>query len=241
MIVPEHTSFPQPLNRETKVWRYLSLSKFLDFFLSDSLYFSRIDLLEDKHEGTYTKTTTGLNFDKVAIPSGQSLTREEYSKRLRQSMHVNCWRLDNSESEAMWKIYCQNNAGLAIQTTYEKLAESLPEGNKLHIGLITYLDYEADSFNRGNNLSPAMHKRLAFQHEKEIRIVSPTLNYMNDHNMPLPEPGIKVQTSLLEKIENIYVNPYADEWYFQTIKKLFDKLTISTSLKWSEIKSTIYY
>lgn len=241
MTIPEHTSFPQPSDINIKVWRYLSLSKFLDFYLSGSLYFSRVDLLEDKHEGTYTRITTGLDFNKVSIPSGLSLTREEYSKRVRQSMHVNCWRLDISESEAMWKIYCQNNAGLAIQTTYGKLAESLPDGKKLYIGLITYLDYETDSFNRGNNLSPAMHKRLAFEHEKEIRIVRPTLNYMNDHNMPLPEAGIKIQTSLLENIENIYVNPYADEWYFQTINNLFNKLKLSLPIKWSEIKSTIYY
>jgi len=241
MLIPEHTSFPQPENHDTRVWRYLSLSKFLDFYLSNCLYFSRVDLLDDKHEGTYTQITTGFAFDTIKLPSGLLVTREEYATRIRQSMHVNCWRLDNHESEAMWKIYCQHNSGLAIQTTYKKLAESLPHEHKLFIGLITYLDYETDSFNRGNNFNPIMHKRLAFEHEKEVRIVHSTLNYMNDHTLPLPEPGIKLQTTLFEQIEHIYVNPYADEWYFQTISQLFDRLNIEIPLKWSEIKSSIYY
>lgn len=241
MTIPDHTSFPQPEDKQMKVWRYLSLSKFLDFYLTGSLYFSRVDLLEDKCEGTYTKTTTGINFPRINISSGLELTSEEYTKRQRQAIHVNCWRLDNFESEAMWKIYCPNNAGLAIQTTYSKLADSLPDGNRLFIGQITYLDYEADLINRGNNMNAAMHKRKAFDHEKEVRVVQHTLNYMNDHNLPLPEAGVLVPTRLFERIDNIYVNPYSDEWYFDTIKKLFTKLEITIPLKWSDIRSTIHY
>jgi len=238
----EHSSFPQPVNGDTKIWRYLSLSKFLDFYLSQSLYFSRVDLLEDKCEGTYTKINTNrFPFGEVKIPSGQVYTQEEYTKRLRQANHVNCWRLDNHESEAMWKVYCPDNNGLAIQTTYNKLVSSLPDQKGLFIGLVTYLNYETETFSEWNHFNPIMHKRIAFEHEKEVRIVTSHGGYMNDHKLPLPSPGIKIQTSLLKNLENIYVNPYAEEWYFETIEKLFKHLDINTSLKWSEIKAIVRY
>jgi hypothetical protein len=242
MIVPKHTSFPQPANGGEKVWRYLSLSKLLDSLFFDTLYFTRVDLLDDKHEGTYTKINTNRLFSgNISIGSGLTLSQEEYTKRVRECLHVNCWRLDNHESEAMWKVYCPNNGGVAIQTTYNKLVQSLPENNKLYIGLITYLDYEVASIDSGNNFNPVMHKRISFEHEKEVRIVKSNFEYMNDHKLPMPTAGIKIKTNLLENTENIYVNPYADTWYFETTKELFSKLNINVPLKWSEIKSDIHY
>ena len=238
-----HPSFPQPKKNTDKVWRYLTLSKFLDFFLSKSLYFARVDYLEDTHEGTYTKLNTiDFPFVKTQLPSGGlPLTQEEYTKRLRTANHVNCWRIDNNDSEAMWKLYCPNSEGIAIQTTYEKLANSLPDEKYLFMGLINYRNYETETFNRSNHFNTVMHKRIAFEFEKEIRIVKGNIPFMNDHNLPLPEVGIKIKTSLLQNIEKIYINPYAGKWYFQTIQGLFERFNINLDLEWSEINSPIYY
>ena len=236
-----HPSFPQPDDNQLKVWRYVSLTKFLDFAFSNCLYFSRVDCLEDNHEGTYTRINFENRFKQSKLPSGLIITREDYTKRLKQSHHVNCWRIDNYESEAMWKLYCPNNEGLAIQTTYEKLTYSLPNEKHLFMGKITYLDYEKESFDLGNNFNPIMHKRIAFEHEKEIRIVKACINYMNDHTLPIPETGIKIKTNLFQNIENVFVNPFAEMWYKDLVKYLFKKLNLSIQIKWSEIKSNLYY
>ncbi|HET6225240.1 MAG TPA: hypothetical protein VFF27_03110, partial [Bacteroidia bacterium] len=105
----------------------------------------------------------------------------------------------------------------------------------------TYLNYETDTFNAWNHFNTVMHKRIAFEHEKEVRIVKGNIQYMNDHNLPMPEPGIKIKTSLLQNIEKIYINPYASKWYFETVNLLFERLNINLQIEWSEINSTIYY
>jgi Protein of unknown function (DUF2971) len=238
----EHRDFKQPEDTSVKVWRYLSLTKFLDLYFTESLFLSRVDLLDDKHEGTYTKinSTNGLRFPEVKIPSGLILTREQYTLRMRQSLFVNCWRMDNYESEAMWKLYCPSNEGVAIQTTYEKLANSLPENPKVFMGKVEYLNYETESFDTINHFNFILHKRKSFEHEKEIRIATSLPNYMNDHNIPAIEKGIRIQTNLLINIEAIYINPFAAEWFLDIVQKLFTALDIKIQLQWSEIKSNIY-
>lgn len=141
----------------------------------------------------------------------------------------------------MWKLYCPNNEGIAIQTTYHKLASSLPKEKHLFMGKITYLNYETESFDNWNYFNPVMHKRIAFKHEKEVRIVKANIDYMNNHKLATPESGIKIKTSLLQNIKTVYVNPYADKWYYDMVNKLFQRLKILIPIKWSEIKSDIYY
>lgn len=238
----QHRDFKQPEDTSIKVWRYLSLTKFLDLYFTESLFLSRIDLLNDKYEGTYTKinSTTGLRFPQVTISSGLVLSQEEYTLRMRQSLFVNCWRMDNHESEAMWRLYCPSNEGIAIQTTYEKLAKSLPENPKVFMGKVEYLDYETESFDSTNHFNFILHKRKSFEHEKEIRIATSLANYMNDHNIPIVERGIRIQTNLLINIEAIYINPFAEEWFLDIVQKLFHSLDIKIQLRLSEMKSNIY-
>ena len=35
---------------------------------------------------------------------------------------VNCWHINEHESAAMWDLYLKSNEGIAIQSTYQKLA-----------------------------------------------------------------------------------------------------------------------
>ena len=235
-----HPNFPQPQNPNAFIWKYISLSKFLNFILTKTLYLTRIDLLGDPHEGANTKKNPLSPFD--LINNGEFVEKRlERNLRMRKSMFVNCWRLDDYESEAMWKLYCPNSEGVAIKTTYQKLADSVEKTNATFIGLITYLDYEKDYFDNGNVFSVTMHKRKAFEHEKEVRIVRAETQYWTENSAPNTELGLSLPTTLFENIEAIYVNPYAPEWYFETILKLFEQLDLNIPLKWSEIKSTPFY
>ncbi|QIP55444.1 hypothetical protein [Hafnia alvei] len=42
-----------------------------------------------------------------------------------KSTKVNCWHNNTDESEAMWKLYSQQNNGIAIKTSIEKISKSI--------------------------------------------------------------------------------------------------------------------
>lgn len=237
-----HPSFKQPEDKQLKVWRYLSLEKFLNLALTKSLFFSRVDLLSDQHEGSYTKQLSSFNEDRsYKDAKGHSEFISDRRQRLRTTMFVNCWRIDNYESEAMWKVYCPDNAGLAIQTTYQKLVDSVIEDNGVYIGLVKYLDYEIGKFEDANILNPIMHKRHAFEHEKEVRIVKVNSDPWNDRYIEVTQKWMLLDWDPIQAIEKVYVNPYSDEWYFETIKTLFDRLKLGFIVEWSNIKSKPYF
>jgi hypothetical protein len=60
----------------------------------------------------------------------------------------------------MWRLYCPDNSGVAIQTTYQKLVQSINSNRFLYIGIIKYLDYERKGFPLNNAFYPVTHKRI---------------------------------------------------------------------------------
>ena len=234
-----HPCFPQ-LKENEKVWRYISMAKFINLITTRSLYFSRLDLLEDPFEGSYPLINSNLIY---------STDTEKNQKRLneniiiRKSIYINCWRYGDYESEAMWKLYCPNNDGIAIQTTYKKLVDSINH-KSVFMGAITYLNYESESFQKGNILYPPMHKRKAFEHENEVRIIKVDTRYWNEKSRVSLEPpleGLVEKWDLMKHCDALYVNPYASKWYYDTVKNLLTELKVNLELNWSKLKSSPVY
>lgn len=40
-------------------------------------------------------------------------------------MYISCWHMNEYESAAMWKLYAKSSDAIAIQTTFQKLCESI--------------------------------------------------------------------------------------------------------------------
>jgi hypothetical protein len=239
----KHECFPQPKDAEQRVWRYLSLAKLVNLLTTKTLYLSRLDLLADDHEGSYTR----IHSQTEALQIRNGSEREKWTQqkaRVRSSLYVNCWRIGNEESEAMWKLYCPNNDGIAVVTSYRRLVQSALNDSETYIGLITYLDYETDTFKSGNVLYPAMHKRKAFEHEREARIVKIQARYWGEtaeSRVGHPPTAVTVEWDLIKHCEALYVNPYAPEWYFATIEKLLEALSVDIDLQWSHLKAKPFY
>lgn len=239
----QHPCFPQPSNLKTKVWRYIDTNKFIDILSNKRLYFSRLDLLGDTHEGSIPKN----NYFKRNFELNQDINKNtdwvgEGIKRMYKMTYINCWYLDNYESEAMWRLYCQNNNGIAIQTTYEKLVESIGNDDFLYIGKVSYVDYNTNVIPDGNFFFPIMHKRIAFKHEKEVRMIKEETSLYKDTFNNIPTPlGIHIPWDLEENTENIYVNPYAPAWYYDIIKELLNKYECKVNLIWSEINEKPFF
>jgi hypothetical protein len=238
----EHPCFPQPIDLDIKVWRYIDLSKLIDILSRKSLFLSRLDLLRDVHEGSITKVNFDARqtqFEKKGI-SNLIPKIEKINKKISKSMYINCWYFDNYESEAMWKLYCPDNKGIAIQTTYRKLVESVNYDDNLFIGYVNYIDYENEWFPAENLFYPVMHKRKAFQYEKEIRLVKTDSKFLEE-DTEIPPLGISCPWDIDKYAENIYVNPYSQNWYYEVIKDILEKYNCKINVNWSTMKVEPYY
>jgi len=173
-----HPEFAQPSNVNVKIWRYLDFTKFVSLLDSSRLYFTRADKLEDPFEGSWPKVNVAA---RQQVPDGIPLEgREGFIKAMaslgelqlkgRRHIAINCWHMNEHESAAMWKLYLKSNEGVSIQSTYANLRQSFIDDENIYLGVVQYIDYEAEWIRTGNNMLAAfMHKRKSFEHEREIR------------------------------------------------------------------------
>jgi len=229
-----HPSFPQPSNPSVLVWRYMDLPKLVSLLSKSELYLRRLDLLPDKYEGLYPRRVRKALADHYAtqgLTADQALElanhRVDFSKESRQMMYVNCWRLDNFESEAMWRIYCRGDNGLAIVLPYEDLRTSIGTG-VAWIGMVRYLDFELDLLAPGNAFVVALHKRREFAYEQEARI-------LGFGNVPFPTPQDRPDSISLpwpiDVIKKIVVSPYASPSYFEMVQNEVERLAAGLGVR----------
>src|SRR5258708_36589035 len=102
----------------------MDLSKFVWLLTHQQLYFARLDSLADPFEGSVThKTVSGVAEFLRRLGHPEKIDRVvKMLKSARESVYVNCWCASNSESEAMWRLYCPANLGVAIQSSQCTLA-----------------------------------------------------------------------------------------------------------------------
>lgn len=238
--------FPQPADTSTLVWRYMDLPKLISLLASKTLFLSSIELFSDPHEGSITRPCS----EKLAKDS-HLLQHAEWRKLIRENVFINCWRLGNEESEAMWQIYCGRNQGVAIQTSYHRLKESIPTDAKLGVGVVSYLDYQTDDMPNYHVYTPVLHKRKAFEHEQEVRIVCSMVSYQSN-DFPSPSAvigqdgkivGMRLPWSAESVVEKICINPYADQWYRDVVEetvKIFAP-ALASRTEWSQMRSDPCY
>ena len=239
--------FTQPQDIEAKLWRYIDFTKYVSLLNSSSLFFSRADLLGDPFEGSYSKANLKLrptvykNIPKDKIEpmlKQMSIASKAFVKRA----YINCWHKNETESAAMWKLYTKSNDAVAIQTTYSKLLNALPE--EVFMGLVNYIDYENDWLPEGNIFYPFMHKRKSFSHENEVRVIK--LVFPNENNkLNLDEinsnVGYNIKVNLTEFIERIYVAPTAPEWYYKLVDDLTKKFENNFTIHYSKLDENPVY
>lgn len=235
-----HPCFLQPTNTRLKVWRYMDLAKFVWLLKEKRLFMSRLDKLADPYEGSLTaKTIEGI--DLFFRQHGSTNTWAEMSNLYRQNQrttYVCCWHANEQESEAMWRLYCGHGNGVAIQTTYDKLAHAIEDELDVYIGCVKYIDYDHDWFPDANAFHPVMHKRLAFSHEREVRLVSSPSAFRTSSPAQPPE-SISIPLDLLTMVEHLYVDPYAQEYFFEAVQTIINGVepSLSSKIVWSPMKA----
>jgi len=144
-------------------------------------------------------------------------SRPERNKHSLEYFAVSCWHLNSHESEAMWKLYIKSEEGVAIQSTYRRLCESLSRcQGEIFIGKVKYIDYATDQSNEPD-FWPLMHKRKSLTHEQEVRAITmdwPCLYGNGTFHASTINNGVKVSVPLGTLIEKIYVAPNAPAQFF---------------------------
>lgn len=240
----EHEVFEKPDNENIKIWRFVDFQKFVSLLNTKSLYFNRADLFEDIFEGTYSKATLialqksnlDTNWKNAIIQSLQHI--EKFQTK---GHYLNCWHMNEFESDAMWKLYTNSN-GIAIQSTFQRFTQSFKGDKKIYIGIVKYIDYNKESISLNKKFINAYdvitHKRLSYRHEQELRAVTsiypkkwnenPELFNNNPH-------GVNIEIDLDELIEKIYVSPRSAKWFQEIVKSVTEKYDLRKPIEFSSL------
>lgn len=247
-----HPSFTlQPDNENAKIWRYMDFAKYVSLLSKQELFFARSDMFEDPFEGSIPAKISELW--RSPLPETHRHIHHDITKHQREWTYISCWHLNEYESEAMWKLYAKTNEAVAIQSTYAKLRDSLP--NEVCLGCVNYMDYET-LYSRTpiksspDQIWPFIHKRISFEHEKEVRAVKWRLedgftydkdgwtaigakkNTLSGQAIPLP---------LKEVIEKIYIAPYAPNWFKSVVESVTEKYSFEFSIVQSDMNNQPSY
>jgi hypothetical protein len=227
------------------VVKYIDLTKFLSLLHKQSLFFCRLDKLEDQFEGTTAKA----NFD-YRVKYHQYLreigafkepfTDEDIYEQVKflfetekkfKAIHcVCCWNKKEDESAALWKIYSDFSKGIMIRSSISRLKKSLEiTQEEIRLSEIRYLNYEREIMPDGNIIFPIIHKQKAYAYEDEVRLIYETKQDGLEHDWTKEyvQEGIYIQTDLNELIEEIIIGPYSPIWYYELVKDITIKFGLN--------------
>lgn len=222
MAYQEHPSFNTPTD-DTVIYRYMSFTKYAALLDKQALYFSSATDFEDGFEGS-----TGP----AVAPNLQSL----WMRRMKQFILISSWQQAEHESLAMWKIYLNSDEGIALKTTVGKLKEALQKSSRpVHVGTVSYVDYEKEKIPTDNIFAPYLYKQLSFAYEQECRAI---LNLMPDQsgNFPLTDDDNFAPVDINLLAEEIIISPFAAEWFGDLVKSVSKKFNLSQPVKKSYLK-----
>lgn len=237
-------------NSKQKLWRYMSISKFLSMIRESNLYFSRADKLGDPFEGS-----VGVqNYDMIRNLAHRNMRpmkpselgyQERYQaiyESIKQKniddikmFYVNCWHANEDESVAMWAIYGKIDEAICAQTSYGRLKNQLPKDTIL--GKVEYIDFRV-GMTHGDPKLRIFQKRRSFSYENEIRAVlsdGPGAQAEKSAVDFLGE-GAKIKINVNDLFEKFYISPSAPPWLSQNlIKDVLTKYSVNVSVKKSSI------
>jgi hypothetical protein len=244
-----------------KIWRYMDFSKYVDMLITNTLYFTRADKLEDPYD------CSGMQFFGEQYKQLSSAYPDEVKERTcqvntfeRLFVYLNCWHMNDVESAALWRLYSENKyETIAIQTTFGKLKSEIEnkwsrDGGP-HITKVKY-DIENAGEPIGNPpegrlfsaLSRAniIYKRKSFEHEQELRafiyqgfdkeIKEKCLrNEAHLEKLMKERDEFKrIPIDVVKLIEKVYVSPFAKDLFVELVKN------VSGELKDRVLKSDLY-
>jgi len=247
----KHKAFDTPEDENAKIWRYIDFTKYVSLLDKSALYFPRVDELGDPFEGSYSKVNVDQRL--TLFYESENLTDKPLPPEVLSNFHkfykrfitINCWYLNEYESAAMWKLHLKSNGGIAIQSTFKCLKDCLKDKeHDIYIGKVNYIDYEKDLLPEDNKFYRFLHKRKAFEHERELRAIIddfPSNVEEYDPSDPLWSEGLYVPVDLDILIENIYLAPTSPKWLFDLVESVTEKYGLNKDVLQSSLDDKPVY
>lgn len=238
----EHPAFITP-DENAKIWRYMDFSKFISILETNSLYFTRADRFEDQFEGSLpylsSKISKTYNFAGAlaAQPHNKHFYQPDRVYKMRTTIGLNCWHINEYESAAMWKLYLSSSDGFAIQSTFGKLRDSFQVADeRVFIGKVNYIDYRQGTIPLLDTFSPFLTKRISFQHEHELRALIWDYTTANlDTIEPIPDSRLNVPVDVSVLIDNVYLAPDSPAWLAELVKAVLRRYSLTISVTNSQL------
>ncbi len=255
-----------PLDAAATVWRYLDFDKFQSLLDTKSLFFCRADKFSDPFEGSIPRHESEFRINTYKHHAEQfqyEYDEEQALKNIRgiQLTHqnfkrgviINCWHINESESDAMWRLYLKSNEGVAIQSTKERIDATIAKiSEEISLSKVRYLDYDKDIWYHKidyphksyNLIVPLIHKRIEFIHEQEFRMfiqiqdAIQSEDYWDDKPI---EKGKLIEVDLATLIENVYLPPTIDKKTTDKIIAFSERLGFKFNYLKSKLSSNPFY
>lgn len=231
-----------PIEEGAIIWRYLDFEKFESLLRDKALFFCRLDKFNDPFEGSVPRREVNYRINagrRYAKRFNLSFDTEkddkpiaDEHKRLKRTTIANCWQINQNESDAMWQLYLKDNEGVAIQSRPALLFSVLNEvPEKIYPSKVRYINYDEDIWydhieypvQDYNFLTPFIHKRIEFIHEREFRIFIELREAEQDVNFWDSQPhhkGQLIKLNVSGLIENVIFPPTCDVKTEEIIKTL---------------------
>jgi hypothetical protein len=228
----------------TVIWRYMTFQKFMDLIINSRLFFTNLNKLSDKYEGTVYDSN--IQLAKRGIEKEDQIFQIDYEKHQVESLKhltlVNCWTMQRHESYALWKIYNGNEPGVAIRTTVANLKKAINSTDQLFnedifMAKVKYQNTLDDTFSR---IEASITKREFYDFECEMRLL--IFNYAlseGGHQVPYDiSIGRSINVNLKILIGSIYISPFMNLNYHKNIMELISKFqpALNSSVRNSQIQ-----
>lgn len=238
------------IEKNLKLWRYMSFSKFQNLMETSSLYFCRLDKFKDQLEGTQPQGSLAFA---LATENPWQMFEHGYMdavlNMVRNVMFVSCWHINDSENPFMWENYgsCCGNEGVAIQTNLNAVKRAFAKTpRKITDMRITYVDFKTyyiDYFMQ-NPFKFVMLKDKQFLPEDELRFVTVDDEYPNiddddiccvEKKQYTDHEGEMIEVDLQELISRIYLAPSSTKQF----KRLILEMVTAKGLDVEVVKSAL--
>jgi hypothetical protein len=241
---------------ETRLCRYTDFTGLVALLEHKSLHFSRLEAFNDKHEGFLNCLTDEDHYDVtnagnlVRIPTDQLDERSKtnsaefkgfvtpLSAAILNSTGVHCWRIDCSESHAMWRVFGRTDFSVAIQSTVGRLMTSLqPNEYIMFIGSVQYIDYTKTKIPLSNMMNAIFHKSDYFAEEKEMRLACNRVsdrsatNFSAESYVPLHKDGVDLPINVDALVDTIVVSPYAPDWFIKLVEAVVKRYNVTAPVR----------
>ncbi len=249
-----------PDNLDVKVWRYMAVERF-EALLEEGVFFARAHQFEDQREGSATYLQAwSRRIPPIRVRSVRTGVRTMLNEALaedsrwnRQWVCVSCWHMNDTESDAMWKLYGGFGKNVCVQSTFRRLDESLhahfPDASYPLMGVVRYIDHAKDIIPSDAMLAPYFHKPLEFAHEREVRAIlwdypiaedeQPRRVRMEDvaKDNGIPCPILELN----RLIERVYVAPKSSPELEARVRVAMDREKVTAPLLRSSLETPAVY